>query len=126
MLIEPWQRVDRFPYFMPHQFGDSILWASPFLVLLLRRGARQRRLKRLAWGAVLLVTLILWSHGNPGGYQYSFRYAMEFLPWVFIILLESSFVRRSRAWLAIELALLTLSVAINAYAVYAYYWARYV
>lgn len=51
------------------------------------------------------------------GWQY--RYAMVLLPWVYLVLLE----RHSPA---LEMALLILSVAINAYAIYLFYWTNYV
>jgi hypothetical protein len=126
MLFSPWRRIQRFPYFAPNVFGDSILLASPFLLLTLRRGARDRTLKRAAWLAILIVTFILWTHGNPGGYQFSYRYAMDLLPWLFIVLLESASVRRSRPWRIAETLLLVMSVAINAFAVHVFYWVQYV
>jgi hypothetical protein len=126
MLLKSWRRFDRFPYVVPNAFGDSIVVASPFILLALRRGAWRPRLKKAAWIASAVVTLILWSHGNPGGYQYSYRYAMDILPWLFVLVLESSAVKRSVFWLSVEMLLLALSVTINAFAVYAFYWARYV
>ncbi|MBN2371201.1 MAG: hypothetical protein JXO72_12015 [Vicinamibacteria bacterium] len=125
MLFTPWRRVERFPFFVPNAFGDSILWASPFLLLSFRRGARDVRLKRAAWIAILIVTFILWTHGNPGGYQFSYRYAMDLLPWFYLVLLESGGVRQSLPWKIAEVALLCVSLAINAFAVYFFYWTQH-
>ncbi|MGH9847587.1 MAG: hypothetical protein ACREEM_53535, partial [Blastocatellia bacterium] len=77
MLIEPWRRIEKFPYLIPWGFGGSILLNCPFLLLLARLGARDATLKLLAWGAIGILTLVLWCHGNTGGWQISYRYAME-------------------------------------------------
>ncbi|MFN0087229.1 MAG: hypothetical protein ACKVX9_17710 [Blastocatellia bacterium] len=110
MLIEPWQRVGHWPYLTPTGFGGSILLNCPFLLLLFRIGARDATLKTLSWIAILALTFVLWCHGNPGGWQISYRYAMILLPWMFLILLENG--RRRASWP--EILLLTLSIAINA------------
>lgn len=90
MLFEPWNRISRFPYFVPTGFGGSIFISSPFLIYLFRFGSRDATLKWLSWLAIVVLTLVLWTHGNPGGWQFSYRYAMELLPWMFLILLENS------------------------------------
>ncbi|MBO0724712.1 MAG: hypothetical protein J2P52_03850, partial [Blastocatellia bacterium] len=121
MLFETWRRVDRFPYLRPTGFGGSIFLSCPFLIYLFRRGARDSRLKTLAWIAVAVLTLTLWLHGNPGGWQISYRYAMELLPWMFLIMLENSPKRVSLT----EMALLLASIAINAYSTWLFLWTQY-
>ncbi|MDX2034540.1 MAG: hypothetical protein SF339_27950 [Blastocatellia bacterium] len=110
MLIEPWQRSDAWPYLTPTGFGGSILLNCPFLLLLFRLGARDATLKSLSWVAILVLTFLLWCHGNPGGWQISYRYGMILLPWMFIVMLENG--RPRVAWW--EALLLALSIAINA------------
>src|SRR5215467_1749783 len=111
MLFETWRRVDHFPYLRPTGFGGSIFLSCPFLIYLFRTGARDSTLKTLAWTAIAVLTLALWLHGNTGGWQISYRYAMELLPWIFLILLESC---PKKVGLT-EAALLLASIAINAY-----------
>jgi hypothetical protein len=122
MLFETWQRVDHFPYLVPTGFGGSIFLSSPFLVFLFRRGAHDPALKWLSWGAMVILTLVLWCHGNPGGWQFSYRYAMVLLPWMFWILLENS--PKSVTW--IEIFLLIVSIAINAYGAYLFLQTDYI
>lgn len=112
MLFETWKRISRFPHLVPTGFGGSIFLSSPFLIYLFRIGARDATLKTLSWCAIGILTLVLWCHGNPGGWQFSYRYAMELLPWMFLILLESS-PRRVRL---LEIILLIAAILINAYA----------
>ncbi len=122
MLFETWRRVDQFPYMIPTGFGGSIFLSCPFLIYLFRIGARDATLKTLAWAAIAALTLALWCHGNPGGWQISYRYAMVSLPWMFLILLESSPKKVSM----VELGLLIVSIAINAYSTWLFLWTQYI
>jgi hypothetical protein len=122
MLFESWRRVEQFPYLTPTGFGGSILLSCPFLIYLFRIGARDATLKTLAWISVAVLTFTLWLHGNPGGWQISYRYATVLLPWMFLILLESSPRRGSLT----EMALLAASMAINAYSTWLFLWTQYI
>jgi hypothetical protein len=122
MLFETWRVSDGGPRVIPKGFGGSIFLASPLLLLLFRRGARDSELKALAWIAIALLTAVLWLHGNPGGWQFSYRYAMILLPWMFLILAETG----PRFATLTETALAAASVAVNAYATYLFHWTNYV
>ncbi|MCY7346095.1 MAG: hypothetical protein LH614_07715, partial [Pyrinomonadaceae bacterium] len=76
MLYTPWKRVAGFPFLVPNGFGGSIWWSSPFILCSLYFGARNKILKYTAWTAIFILTLLLWTHGNAGGWQFSYRYAM--------------------------------------------------
>jgi len=122
MLITPWRWLSAFPYFVPSGFGGAIWGSSPFLIFLFRFGARDKILKYTAWAAIIVLTFLLWTHGNPGGWQFGYRYAMILLPWMFIILLENS--PRKIAWYE-WLAYIT-SFIVNLYATYLFFWTDYV
>jgi hypothetical protein len=121
MLFEPWQYISKFPYFVPAGFGGSILLSCPFLVFLFRLGAKDATLKLLAWGAIGILTFVLWLHGNPGGWQISYRYAMELLPWIFLVLLENS----PKKVTPLEAILFLVSIAINAYSAWVFLYTNY-
>ena len=122
MLIQAWRIIPRYPYVVPGGFGDSIFLSCPLLVLLFRGSARDKDIKWSSWIALGVLTFLLWIHGNSGGWQYSYRYAMVLLPWMFMIMLECPPLRRP-AW---EMVLFAISVAINAWATYLFLWTRYV
>jgi nitrogen fixation-related uncharacterized protein len=107
--------LPKFPYIQPYGFGCSIFLASPFLFLLFREGGKY---KAVAWIAIGLLTTALWSHGNPGGWQFSYRYAMILLPWMFLLLAGNGPAKLS----VIEISLFLVSVAINAVATYQFLW----
>lgn len=121
MLLKPWESLPDFPYLVPDAFSSSILWSSPFLFLLLRPGARDRVLVFCAWTAILVLTLLLWMHGNSGGWQFGYRYAMVLLPWVFVILLENS----PKKITVFEAAACGVSFLLNIYSVYLFHWTEY-
>lgn len=115
MLFEGMTDVSAFPFLQPHAFGCSIFLASPFLFLLFREGGRFRT---PAWLAIGVLTFALWCHGNPGGWQFSYRYAMILLPWMFLLLVSNG----PRTWSKMEATLFLVSIAINAIAVYQFLW----
>jgi hypothetical protein len=118
MLLVGWQRLKEFPYFKPTGFGGSIILASPFLLWLLRRPVRDHYSWILAWLAIIGLTIILWSHGNPGGWQYSYRYAAVLLPWFALVAFS---VLRERERLVFPF-LVSLSVIINLWGGYLFLW----
>jgi hypothetical protein len=122
MLVEPWKLVEGFPHIVPTGFGGSILLSSPFLIFLFRRGSLEPHLKLLSWCAIGILTAVLWCHGNTGGWQFSYRYAMVLLPWMFLILLGNSPKKPSVP----EIALLIISILINAFGTYLFLWTNYI
>src|SRR3984893_13053722 len=115
MLFEGFGDDPDFPFISFYPFGCSIFLASPFLVLIFREGGLH---KAAAWIAIGLLTFALWAHGNPGGWQFSYRYAMVLLPWMFLLLLGNGPAKIS----VIELSLFVVSVTINALATYQFLW----
>jgi hypothetical protein len=115
MLFQGYESLAYFPYIRPNGFGCSIFLASPFLCLLFRPGGRY---KVIAWVAISVLTLVLWLHGNPGSWQFSYRYAMILLPWMFLLLTGNGPAKISVP----EISLFAISVAINAIAAWQFLW----
>ena len=115
MLFEGLTDIPRFPYLRPHAFGASILLTSPLLFLLFREGGKDRT---LCWNVIGILTLALWLHGNPGGWQFSYRYAMILLPWMFLLLLTNG----PRCLTNTEATLAAVSFALNGMATYQFLW----
>ena len=115
MLFEGFRDDPNFPFLSFDPFGCSILLSSPFLFLLFRYGGRYRV---ICWIAIGLLTFILWCHGNPGGWQFSYRYAMILLPWMFLLLTGNG----PPTITVTEISLFAVSVAINATATWLFLW----
>jgi hypothetical protein len=115
MLFQGYESLAYFPYIRPNGFGCSIFLASPFLCLLFRQGGRYRV---VAWVAISVLTLVLWLHGNPGSWQFSYRYAMILIPWMFLLLTGNG-----RPDISVpEVSLFAVSAVINAIAVWQFLW----
>jgi hypothetical protein len=115
MIFEGFRDDPNFPFLSFDPFGCSILLSSPFLFLLFRNGGK---FKVICWIAIALLTFILWCHGNPGGWQFSYRYAMILLPWMFLLLTGNG----PPTITVTEISLFAVSVAINATATWLFLW----
>jgi len=115
MLFQGFSDDPNFPFLSFDPFGCSILLSSPFLFLLFRNGGKYRV---MCWIAIGLLTFILWCHGNPGGWQFSYRYAMILLPWIFLLLTGNG----PPTITVTEISLFAVSVAINATATWLFLW----
>jgi len=121
MILRLWEWRPTFPLPMPNPFSSSILISSPFLLFALRPGARDKILKYICWAAVLIICVVLWMHGNSGGWQFGYRYAIAILPFLFVIMLESS----PKKVTLLEWAAYSVSFALNAYATWLFHWTTY-
>ena len=115
MLFEGFRDNSDFPFVSFPPFGCSIFLSSPFLFLIFREGGMY---KAVCWIAIALLTFVLWCHGNPGGWQFSYRYAMILLPWMFLLLTGNG---RSKVSV-IEIFLFAVSLTINATAMWLFLW----
>lgn len=121
MLFKLWNWRQTFPYLVPDGFSSSILFSSPFLLLIFRVGARDGALKLAAWFSIVVLTFLMWIHGNSGGWQFGYRYAMVLLPWIFVILLENG----KKNVTPVEWTLCGLSFVANIYATWLFHWTDY-
>jgi len=115
MLFEGFRDAPDFPFLSFDPFGCSIFLSSPFLFLLFRAGGRHRT---ISWIAIGILTFVLWCHGNPGGWQFSYRYAMVLLPWMFLLLTGNGPPKIT----VTEISLFAVSIAINATATWLFLW----
>jgi hypothetical protein len=115
MLFEGFGDSFDFPFLSFPPFGCSILLSSPFLFLIFRQGGTY---KAVSWVAIAILTFVLWCHGNPGGWQFSYRYAMILLPWMFLLLTSNGPPKIT----VTEVTLFAVSVAVNATATWLFLW----
>jgi hypothetical protein len=115
MLFEGFRDDPDFPFLSFPPFGCSILLTSPLLFLLFRAVGSYGA---ISWIAIGIVTFVLWCHGNPGGWQFSYRYAMILLPWMFLLLTGNGPPKTN----VTEISLFAVSIAINATATWLFLW----
>jgi len=122
MFIRKWRIYDTFPYVIPTGFGGSIFLSSPFLLLLIFVCRKFLDITIVSWVAILLVIIPVYMHGNAGGWQFSFRYAVVLLPWLWLLWATAKRESISR----LMAFLIIVSIGINAYATWLFHWTSYV
>jgi len=121
MLFRLWEWRPSFPLPMPNPFSSSVLLSSPFLLFAFRLGAKDMVIKYLCWIAVLAICIPLWMHGNSGGWQFGYRYAIAILPFLFVIMLENA----PKKITALEWVAYAFSFIVNAYVTWLFHWTEY-
>jgi hypothetical protein len=120
MLLKPWHIISNFPYFLPDGFSSSILISSPFLIYCFVR-KRNPQLAALSWITLVMITLIHWMHGNSGGWQFGYRYAIVSLPFIFLLLTSAE----RKKFTALEVSLYIFSFVANLWALWLFNWTSY-
>jgi hypothetical protein len=109
---------DAFPWLVPSSEGQSILLTTPALLVAVNAGFRGR-LNRMLWGAAMLTAIpVFLYYGGGGGATYGYRYAMDFIPFLFALVAIALKERFGN----VEKTLIGLSVA---FVCYGYVWVIY-
>jgi len=109
---------DAFPWLVPSVEGQSILLTTPALLIAVNAGLRDR-LNQMLWGAAILTAIpVFLYYGGGGAATYGYRYAMDFVPFLFALVAIASRERFGN----LEKMLIGLSVA---FVSYGYIWAVY-
>lgn len=109
---------DAFPWLVPSVAGQSILLTTPALLIAFNAGLRDRT-NRMLWGAVILTAIpVFLYYGGGGAATYGYRYAMDFVPFLFALIAIAIKERFGN----LEKVLIALSVA---FVCYGYVWAVY-
>lgn len=121
MLLEPPKIINKFPYLTFNPFGTSIFLTMPALLFAFLgfRHREQRWLAASLAAACVLPVAALLLYFNTGWYQFGYRFALDFLP--FLFLLAALGMSSHPTWR--EKLLITLSVLLNlwGYFVFTYY-----
>ena len=75
-----------FPYLKPDLWGTSLLVTSPVLFWLFFRRP-QGRVASVCWLAVLTLAIPVLTYAGIGAKQIGFRYALDFLPFLYVLVL---------------------------------------
>ena len=121
MLLEPPKFIKVFPYVTFNPYGTSIFLTMPalfFAFLGFRRREQRWLAASLLAGCVLPVAAVL-LYFNTGWYQFGYRFALDFLP--FLFLLAALGIAERPRWS--EKTLIVLSVLVNVwgYIVFTYF-----
>lgn len=87
-LFIPGTEVMQLPYLRIDGSGISILFTSPIFIWILFSNWRDKKVKFAAVTTLIMIFALCGSFTN-GGWQYGYRYAIDFYPMLFLILLFS-------------------------------------
>ncbi len=73
--------IEQFPYIIPSWNGLAIWITTPGFILSLFAPIK-KKLVKLAWLAVSLISLVIFSHGSTGFTQFGYRFAVDFYPFL--------------------------------------------
>jgi hypothetical protein len=116
MLLQSFEWVDAAPFLRPSITGLSLTLSAPFLFFAARAWSVRAR-QRLVPVALLSVGLILLPdvmHGSWGFAQFGYRFALDAVP-VLMLLLGWAYRDRASPWLT---AAVVLGIAVHAYGIY--------
>lgn len=68
-----------FPYIKPSLFGYAIWFTTPAFIFSFKNSIDKRSI-RYAWISIMLVSLLIFSHGSTGFSQFGYRFAADFYP----------------------------------------------
>ena len=81
------KRVDYFPYILPSWAGLSIWITTPAFIYAFFSNLRER-IVRYSYIAILLIFLIVASHGGTGWAQFGYRFAVDFYPFLIFLVIK--------------------------------------
>jgi len=121
MLLEPPKFLQKFPYVTFSPFGTSIFLTMPalFLAFLGFRRREQRWLAVALLAACILPALLLLLYFNTGWYQFGYRFALDFLP--FLFLLAALGMKERPTWGTKLLIILSVLINVWGYIVFTYF-----
>lgn len=101
-----------FPYIQPSWSGLSIWITTPGFIYVFFNKLTRETLS--AWLSIILISILIFSHGTTGFTQFGYRFAVDFYPLLFY-LLAKSLVDKSLKWH--HWTLLTIGILVNLWGV---------
>ena len=106
---------DAFPWLVPSSAGQSIFLTTPALLIAVGASLRDRT-NQVLWASVILTAIpVFLYYGGGGGDTYGYRYAMDFVPFLLVLVAVAMRDRFGN----LERALITMSLL---FVCYGYFW----
>ncbi len=88
MFLQVPKQVDTFPFVQPRVLGGlSIFLTTPAFIWALR-AHRPTWFEVGAWVSILAIMVPIVLHADPGGAQFGYRYAIDFYPFAFVLMIR--------------------------------------
>lgn len=101
------------PYIQPSWAGLSVLITSPVFIYICSSKAK-KKVDFVAWVTVIFMMLLTFSHGGIGFTQFGYRYAVDFYPIIFYLIINAL---KNKKLGTLHWILLIFSVIVNLWGV---------
>lgn len=78
---------NKFPFLVPSEFGMSMFLTTPLLLLLLKNSFKKTHIPLIITTLLIFGSQLLYH--NNGWYQFGYRFALDFMPFLFILIIQS-------------------------------------
>ena len=102
-----------FPFIQPSWNGLAIWITTPAFIYALRSNIKEK-LTQISWTSILLILLVVVSHGGNGFSQFGYRFAVDFYP-ILLLLTIKGVARTGIKWH--HWLLLSISILVNSWGV---------
>ncbi len=113
LMFEQGTRVPKFPFVVPDLWGMSLLLTSPYLLYLMA-GRRLTHMEQNALVTTAIIAIPILMYFGIGYRQFGYRYALDFLPLLFFMLMLL-FARRGGVLSRTARFIIVLSASANQY-----------
>jgi len=108
---------NQFPYIFPN-LQSMALWIVMPAIILVFWAPIKKKIVWTSWLTVFFIALASVFHGGIGATQFGYRYALDYLPFLFLIMAEA-IRKRFFYW---QKGLIILSILINGWGIYYNFW----
>lgn len=108
ILIAPPKLQKEFPFFSPDPWGMGIIFCTP-IFLVLYRSVSMKSIPLFSWISILLLLIPILLYYTTGGAQYGYRFIMDFLPFLVILMIEAT----NGKFKNYEYGLILISILVN-------------
>lgn len=105
--------LNRVPYLQPSWAGMAIWLTTPAFIFSLKATWKEKVVK-LSWLAILLISLVISTHGSTGFAQFGYRFAVDFYPFLIFLTIKGVAKTGLKKW---HWLLLVLGIIVNLWGV---------
>jgi hypothetical protein len=88
MLLEVPKQIDTFPFLQPRNLGGLSIFLTTPAFLWAFRAHRPSWFMVGAWLSIIATTIPIILHADPGGAEFGYRYAIDFYPFIFLLMIH--------------------------------------
>ena len=88
MLLSVPKQIDTFPFVQPRNLGGLSIFLTTPAFLWAFRAHRPSWFTAGAWLSIIAITIPIILHADPGGAEFGYRYAIDFYPFIFLLMIH--------------------------------------